>query len=156
MPNNHPDHANVKVPPPVLAVLHILAAFLLQRIFPLYLPFAYIFPVIGGLFVLLGLGLSFSAIREFAMAHTTLDPHGTVSTVVTSGPYQFTRNPIYLGFLCMLIGFPMLFGTWWGLILVPVFMLFMNLLVIQHEEAYLEKKFGEAYTSYKSRVRRWL
>lgn len=152
----HNDHADVKIPPPVLAVLHIIAAFLLQRIFPLYLPFAYIFPGIGGLFVLLGLGLSFTAVREFARAHTTLDPHGAVSTVVMSGPYQFTRNPIYLGFLCMLIGFPMLFGTWWGLIFVPVFIFLMNALVIQHEEAYLGKKFGDTYISYKSRVRRWL
>ena len=149
------DHADVKIAPPILAVLHIIAAYLLQRIFPFNLPFTYIFPVIGGLFVLLGLGLSFTAVREFARAHTTLDPHGSVSTVVMSGPYQFTRNPIYLSFVCMLIGFPMLFGTGWGLILVPVFILLMNALVIQHEEAYLEKKFRAVYSGYKSRVRRW-
>jgi protein-S-isoprenylcysteine O-methyltransferase Ste14 len=89
-------------------------------------------------------------------AQTTLDPHGSVSTIVTSGPYRFSRNPIYLGFLCLLIGFPFIFRNYWGLILSPLLIVLMNTLVIQHEEAYLEKKFGEAYTGYKSRVRRWL
>ena len=112
--------------------------------------------MIGGLFALLGLMLAFAAVRELAKARTTIDPHGSVSTVVMSGPYQFTRNPIYLGFVCILIGFPMIFGTWWGIVLVTVFILLMNSLVIQYEEAYLEKKFGDVYTNYKSRVRRWL
>lgn len=70
--------------------------------------------------------------------------------------YRFTRNPIYLGMAFMLIGFPLAFGNVWGIPLVAAFIPLMNNLVIRHEEAYLEKKFGEAYTGYKSRVRRWL
>jgi protein-S-isoprenylcysteine O-methyltransferase Ste14 len=156
MMEDRKDHADVKIPPPVLASLHILAAFVLNRIFPLHLPFAYILLFVGWLFVLLGLVLAFAGVRELMKARTSIDPHGSVFTIVTSGPYRFTRNPIYLGFVCMLIGFPMSFGTWWGVILAPVFILLMNTLVIQHEEAYLEKKFGDEYTSFKSRVRRWL
>ena len=156
MVENQMDHPDVKIAPPVAALLHMIAAFVLHKIFPLYLPFAYIFPILGGLIALMGLLLAFAAVRELTRARTTIDPHGSVSAVVRSGPYQFTRNPIYLSFLCMLIGFPLLFGTFWGLILAPVFIFFMNRLVIEHEEAYLEKKFGDVYTSYKSRVRRWL
>ncbi len=89
-------------------------------------------------------------------ARTTLDPHGSVSEIVTSGPYRFSRNPIYLGFVCLLIGFPFIFRTYWGLILSPLFIVLMNTLVIRHEEAYLEQKFKGVYTSYQSRVRRWL
>ncbi|MCC6568788.1 MAG: isoprenylcysteine carboxylmethyltransferase family protein [Anaerolineales bacterium] len=70
--------------------------------------------------------------------------------------YRFTRNPIYLGMAFMLIGFPLAFGNVWGIPLVAAFIPLMNNLVIRHEEAYLEKKFGEACTGYKSRVRRWL
>jgi len=88
------DHADVKVHPPILTLIHIIAAFVLHRIFPLNLPFAYILPVIGGVFVLIGLALAFAAVRELTKARTTILPHGSVSTVVTSGPYRFTRNPI--------------------------------------------------------------
>ena len=147
------DHADVKFHPPILALLHILGAFVVNRFLPVRLPS---FPLLGGFFVIIGLILGFTAIREFRKAHTTVDPHGSVSTVVINGPYRFVRNPIYLGFVCLLVGFPMTFGTWWGLLLVPVFMLSMNTLVIQHEEAYLEKKFGAKYTGYKSRVGRWI
>lgn len=89
-------------------------------------------------------------------ARTTLDPHGSVTSVVSSGIYRFTRNPIYLGMICMLIGFPLVFGNVWGIPLVLAFIPLMNKLVIEYEEAYLTKKFGEGYTGYKRRVRRWL
>ena len=80
----------------------------------------------------------------------------TASQIVTTGIYGFTRNPIYLGFLLIVIGLPLNSGLIWGLLLAPLYILGMNRLVIEHEEAYLEKKFGEPYTSYRSRVRRWL
>jgi protein-S-isoprenylcysteine O-methyltransferase Ste14 len=97
-----------------------------------------------------------AAFLAFRKARTTLDPYGRVSAIVTSGIYRFTRNPIYLGFLLMLIGLPLNSGSYWGVVLVPVFLLSMNSLVIEKEEAYLEKKFKDVYSSYKSRVRRWL
>jgi protein-S-isoprenylcysteine O-methyltransferase Ste14 len=93
---------------------------------------------------------------QFGRAKTTVDPHGSVSAIVVNGPYRFSRNPIYVGLVCFLIGMPLVLGTLWGLVLSPLFIVLMNSLVIQHEEAYLEKKFGDDYTSFKSRVRRWL
>jgi protein-S-isoprenylcysteine O-methyltransferase Ste14 len=150
------DHADVKIHPPVLVSMLVLAAFFLNKLFPLPLVFPQMLVWIGYALVLIGLGLAISAAGGFMRARTTLDPHGTVSNIVTSGPYRFSRNPIYLGFVCLLIGFPFIFRIYWGLILSPLLIVLMNLLVIRHEEAYLEKKFGERYTSYKSRVRRWL
>jgi protein-S-isoprenylcysteine O-methyltransferase Ste14 len=152
----HKDHANVKIHPPVLLVLHFLAVYFLNRFVSLSFTFPKILVWVGYALILVGLGLAFSAVSRFVRARTTLDPHGSVSDIVTNGVYNFSRNPIYLGFVCLLIGFPLIFGSYWGLILSPLFIIFMNGLVIQHEEAYLEKKFGETYTSYKSRVRRWL
>ena len=154
---DHPkDHAAVKIPPPALVSLHVLAAFFLNKLWPLPIVFPKVLEWVGYGLVLIGLGLTISAASRFMRARTTLDPHGQVSAIVTSGPYRFSRNPIYLGFICLLIGFPFIFRIYWGLILSPLLIVLMNTLVIQHEEAYLEKKFGEVYTDYKSRVRRWL
>ncbi len=154
--SDHKDHADVKIHPPILLVIHIAAAYLLGRF--ILLPIA-VSPVVRNIgLALAGIGFLFGilAFYSFMKARTTLDPHGSVKTVVSSGIYRFTRNPIYLGMVFMLIGFPLTFGNLWGFPLAPVFVLLMNKLVIEHEEAYLEKKFGEGYTGYRSRVRRWL
>lgn len=152
----HKDHADVKIHPPVLLAIHVAVAYLLGRF--ILLPIV-VSPMIRNIgLVLAGIGflLGMLSFYAFTKARTTLNPHGSVKTIVSSGIYRFTRNPIYLGFLCMLIGFPLIFGNVWGIPLAPVFIFLMDKLVIEHEEAYLENKFGEGYTGYKSRVRRWL
>ena len=154
--NNPIDHAAVKIHPPVLLLLHLLLSFLLHELFPLPLAFPDVLTWTGYLLVLLGIGLAFSAVRQFIQAHTTLDPHGSVSTIVTNGPYKFSRNPIYLGLVYLLVGFSFIFNSYWGLILSPVMMIMLHQFVIRFEEAYLEEKFGGVYAGYKSRVRRWL
>ena len=154
--NGNKDHADVKIHPPVLLTIHVLAAFFLNKFLPLPVTFPKILVWLGYILVIMGLELAFSAVSGFMRAQTTLDPHGSVSAIVTSGPYRFTRNPIYFGFTLFLIGFSFVLKSYWGLILSPLFIVLMNTLVIQHEEVYLEKKFGDVYTSYKSRVRRWL
>jgi protein-S-isoprenylcysteine O-methyltransferase Ste14 len=150
----HKDHADVKIHPPILLIIHLFVVYLPNRLLPIEFPNFLVW--VGYFLILIGLGLAFIAVTQFMKARTTVNPHGSVSEIVTSGVYAFSRNPIYLGFVCLLIGFPFIFGSYWGLIISPLFIIFMNALVIQHEEAYLEKKFGETYTSYKSRVRRWL
>jgi protein-S-isoprenylcysteine O-methyltransferase Ste14 len=150
------DHANVKIPPPVLLLIYIFATFLLNWLLPLPFAFPSILVWVGYLLVLAGFGLPFSAASRFMRARTTLDPHGSTTEIVTSGPYRFSRNPIYLGFVLLLVGLSFAFRSYWGLILSPLLMLSLYQLVIKHEEAYLEKKFWNVYTSYKSRVRRWL
>jgi len=150
------DHADVKIHPPVLTVIFIAIAYAAKWIVPIPFVVPDILRNIGFALVVIGFLLGVGAFLEFRKAGTTILPHGSVSSIVTSGVYRFTRNPIYLGFTLMLIGFPLNSGTYWGLILAPVFILTMNSLVIEREEAYLEKKFGDVYTGYKSRVRRWL
>jgi len=156
MVENQTDHADVKIAPPILTLIHIIAAFILDWLVPLPTATPRFVTWFGILMVIMGLMLAFWAVRQFTLAHTTLDPHGSVTTIVTDGPYRFSRNPIYLGFICTLIGIPLAFGTYWGILLSPLLMLLMNNLVMRYEEAYLERKFGGTYTSYKSRVRSWL
>jgi len=150
------DHVDVKVHPPVLLLVHLIAAFALNWLLPLSNAFPKLLEWIGYGLVLVGLGFAFRAMNQFRKVHTTLDPHGSVSVVVTDGPYRISRNPIYLGLLCSLMGLPLVLGNYWGVVMSPVFVVTMNKLVIRHEEAYLEEKFKDVYTSYKSRVRRWL
>lgn len=153
--HDHPD-INRYIHPPLVMLVHLLAAFLLNWILPLPIGFSKHLEWTGYILVFVGLGFAFSAVSQFGKMHTTLDPHGSVSTIVTSGPYRFSRNPIYLGFVCTLIGLPLALGNYWGAVVSPLLMVSLYQMVIKHEEAYLEKKFGDVYTSYKSSVRRWL
>ena len=150
------DHADVKIHPPVLMVIHVALAYLAKWTIPVSFTVPGALQNFGFALVVLGFLLGVGAFLEFRKARTTIDPHGSVTSIITSGVYRFTRNPIYLGFVLMLIGLPLNSGTVWGIVLVPVFIYLMNRLVIEREETYLGKKFGEVYTSYKSSVRRWL
>ncbi|HCK66713.1 MAG TPA: isoprenylcysteine carboxylmethyltransferase family protein [Anaerolineae bacterium] len=153
--SEHKDHADVKIHPPVLTFIFIFLAYLTNWLIPLQFSMQWL-RYLGFAIAIIGFLLPFFAIREFMKAKTTVNPHGSVSNIISSGIFRLSRNPIYVGFVLMLIGFPLYSGTYWGLILSPVLIICFNKLVIEHEEAYLEKKFGEQYTNYKSRVRRWL
>jgi protein-S-isoprenylcysteine O-methyltransferase Ste14 len=152
------DHPNTSpiVHPPVVALLFVVIAHLIGELIPL--PFlAPAFLRAAGLAMsLVGFLLGVAAFLEFRKEHTTLGPHGPARQLVTSGIYRYTRNPIYLGFLLLVMGLPLYSGLYWGVLLTPFYVLLMNRLIIQHEESYLERKFGKTYTSYTSRVRRWL
>jgi protein-S-isoprenylcysteine O-methyltransferase Ste14 len=152
------DRPNISpmVHPPVVALMFILIAYFLGRLAPLPIAAPVMLRYMGLAMTFLGFLLGIGALVEFRKARTTLDPHGSVRQLVTSGVYRLTRNPIYLGFLLMVIGLPLNSGLYWGLVMAPFYVFVMNRLIIQHEEAYLERKFGKVYTGYTSRVRRWL
>jgi protein-S-isoprenylcysteine O-methyltransferase Ste14 len=152
------DRPNISpmVHPPVVALMFIVIAYFLGRFAPLPFVAPPFLRTIGLGLTFVGFLLGIGALLEFRKAHTTLDPHGSVKQLVTSGIYRFTRNPIYFGFLLMVIGLPLNSGLYWGIVLAPFYIFMMNRLIIRHEEAYLEKKFGKSYTGYTARVRRWL
>jgi protein-S-isoprenylcysteine O-methyltransferase Ste14 len=152
------DHPNISpvVHPPLVAVLFIVLAYILGYFirFPFAIP--RLIQYIGLALTFIGILLGIAAFLEFRKARTTVDPHGSTKHLVTSGIFRFSRNPIYLGFLLMVIGLPLNSGLIWGLVLAPFYMMTMSRLVIEREEAYLQKKFKNQYTDYTSRVRRWL
>ncbi len=150
------DHAQVALPPSLLFLGYLLSAFLLQWAVPFRIPRPDLFRVLGGLLVIAGFLLAAAAIREMRNMHTTPDPHRAVAALVTAGPYRFTRNPIYLGFLLVYLGFTLLGGTLWGLLLSPFLLGTVTRWIIHAEESYLADKFPEAYIPYISHVRRWL
>ncbi len=147
---------NKNIHPPFVALFYIVITMVLQRF--ILIPF--VVPAslrnAGLALTFIGFMLGVGAFIEFRKARTTLDPHGSVKTLVTGGIYRITRNPIYLGFFLMVVGFPLNSGSLWGIVAAPFYATTMSRLVIEKEEAYLEKKFKEQYTGYRLRVRRWI
>jgi protein-S-isoprenylcysteine O-methyltransferase Ste14 len=150
------DYAGIRIPAPTLTIIHIIMAILLGWLVPLPIPAPMFIRWLGLGLAALGFVLGVLALIEFKRARTTSDPKKPTQSFVTSGIYSYTRNPIYLGFVLILIGLPLNMGNYWGIVLVWPLITFTNNMVIKHEEAYLEKKFKEQYAGYRSRVRRWL
>jgi protein-S-isoprenylcysteine O-methyltransferase Ste14 len=111
---------------------------------------------VGRLAIIGGILLVGSAFWQMRKSNTSVDPRETVNSLVTGGPYRFTRNPIYLGLFLVYLGFTLLAGTLWGLIASPFLIWTITQAVIHAEEIYLEEKFGEQYKQYRSRVRQWI
>ena len=96
--------------------------------------------------------------REFKRARTTINPFRPENStvLVTSGIFRITRNPMYVGLTLVLLGWAAFLSSGWGLLGPVVFALYINCFQIAPEERVLSAKFGEAYTRYTARVRRWL
>ena len=153
---NIPDHSGVKVPPPLIYVGAFVLGLLLERRFPiLELPQT---PrqVVAVLCIALWAILTVWSIGLFRRAGTNFIPIKPTTALVFSGPYRFTRNPMYLGFIVLYAGLALWFSAVWALLLLPGVIAGIQYHVIAREEQYLERKFGEQYLRYKARVRRWL
>jgi protein-S-isoprenylcysteine O-methyltransferase Ste14 len=151
------DKAGVVAPPPLIYAGTLLLGVLLSRRFPIpfLLPRAVAratgwLLVVGGV-VLLGW-------FEWAMrrAGTPTNPYKPSSGIVTDGPFRYTRNPAYLSMTTIYAGIAALARASWALPLLPVALGVIRRGVIEREERYLERKFGEEYLRYKASVRRWI
>ena len=110
-----------------------------------------------GLFAALGsAAIATWAFRSMMRAGEKPDPGVPTRTIVRGGPFARTRNPIYLSFALFDIGVALLLNNLWVGILLPVFMIYVDIRVVRREESYLEHQFGDEYLDYKRRVRRWL
>ena len=150
------DHAQILVPPPLVFLGYLVAALVLNWAVPLPIPWMVPARVAGGIAVLVGLALGGSAVFAMIRRNTSPGPHEPSTVLVTDGPYRFTRNPIYVGFFLIYIGFGWLAGTIWGLLLSPFLLATVTRAIVEPEEKYLGTKFAAAYSEYSSRVRRWV
>lgn len=154
--SNSPNHAGVWIPPPMLYVLPLVLARLLQSALVLPLLPAGIARVAAGLLFVAGIGLCVWSIGLFRRFKTSLVPVKPSAALVLSGPYRFSRNPMYLGLLCLYLAAAFWLNLIWALVLAPAVVWIVQRVVIEKEERYLEHTFGEAYRQYKARVRRWI
>ena len=103
-----------------------------------------------------GIWLNLSADNTMKRHRTAVKPFEAASTLITGGVFGFTRNPMYLGMTCMLAGIALLFGSATPWVFVMCFVVVIRAVFIAHEERTLETTFGDAFTAYRKRVRRWL
>lgn len=150
------DAPGVLVPPPVYFIAALAIGFALEAVLPsASLPAGLAWPV-GGVLLAGGLLLAAAFFAAFRRASTPVDTRKATTTIVTTGPYRLSRNPGYLSLASIYGGIAILASVLWAFVpLVPTLVL-VDRAVIRREERYLERKFGEEYTSYKASTRRWI
>jgi protein-S-isoprenylcysteine O-methyltransferase Ste14 len=142
----------------LIYALGLIVAYLVNRAVPLWIatPEARALWWLGVVVAVAGISLSLSGIIMFRRHRTAVNPTRPASTVVTTGPYRFTRNPMYLGLAVFSVGVALLLDTWWALIALPFVLFVVNRAVIAREERYLASAFGAEYDAYRAATRRWL
>ena len=151
------DTANVKVRPPIVWALAVLAGLVLNWLMPLpFIPATVPAAWLGAIVFALALALFAWAIATITWAGSNVPTSLPTTSIVDTGPYRFTRNPIYLGMALGLIGLSIALNSLWLLLTLVLFAVAIRYGVIAREEAYLEHKFGDVYSRYRARVRRWL
>jgi protein-S-isoprenylcysteine O-methyltransferase Ste14 len=149
--------AQVVIRPPLAWALAVIAAFALDWLMPLpFVPAAVSAPWLGGAVFVVALALFAWAIATITRAGSNVPTNRPTTSIVDTGPYRFTRNPIYLGMMLGLVGLAIAFDSLWPLVTLVPFALVIRYGVVAREEAYLERMFGEVYRRYRARVRRWL
>lgn len=148
--------ANVKFPPPLMFLSWVIAAYGLHYILPISFGGTFWLIYAGGFLIIAGVLLILIAGYSFRKARTHIEPWKPTSSIVTSGIYAYSRNPIYLGMSVIVVGIGVtLDSVVVALSFVPA-LIVVYYYVVRKEEAYLEAKFGEEYLDYKRRVRRWV
>jgi protein-S-isoprenylcysteine O-methyltransferase Ste14 len=150
-----PDVANVIILPPLLYAIALTVGFLLQWIVPRPITSSNARFWIGGLLLAGGVLLSMLGSRLMERVGTNVNPTLPATALVETGPFRFSRNPLYVSLTLMYVGLALLANALWVFLLIVPVMIVMHYGVVRREERYLETKFGEAYVDYRSRVRRY-
>ena len=152
------SRARIIAPPLLLFVVCVAFGLLAHRSRPV--PLLPDLPVLRLVvaFVLLKLSglLAFSAFRSFKQHRTTVNPYGTPATLLTSGPFRYSRNPLYVSLLLLVLGLAAVSNTAWLVAAATIFFLLLHYGVVKPEETFLRSQFGAAYEQYCAQVRRWV
>ena len=150
-----PDHGpGVRVPPPLLVAGLLAIAWGLVRLAPV--PIGPPLPALGVLVLFLAVALIGWALLALLRAGNDPRPDRPDAALVERGPFRFSRNPVYLGFLIGMLGIALRWGDLWGWLALLATHGVLDRLVVRREEAYLAARFGPVYDAYRARVRRWV
>ncbi len=152
------NNLELRIPPAVVALVAAIGMWLLSGLVSFL---AFDLPakaLLASLLVIAGGIAGFVGIFSFRVAHTTVDPRtpGAARVLVTAGIYRFTRNPMYVGIFIILLAWFVFLGNLLSIVMLPLFVLYMNRFQIVPEERTLAEKFGDDYLKYQQDVRRWL
>ena len=139
--------------PPVILLASIVLQIILLFSFPIFVDLS---SLLGLILILSGISLVFVSFRFMRKMKTTFIPDGTPEVLISSGPFKFSRNPIYLGMLIILVGVAFLMSSLSAIIIAFVFGIIINFTWIAHEEKKLHELFSEDWENYTSKVRRWI
>ncbi len=157
---HHADAAAVRFPPPLIPLFALLVSVVLNRIWPLtyglLLPVPLRYWIGGGVVAGAILVFGLRAVILFRRSGQSEIPWTPTPCIETRGPFQITRNPMYLQMVLICVGVAIIMMNWWLVMLTPVVGWLLQRYAILPEEAYLERKFGQEYLDYQRRVRRWL
>ncbi len=144
-------------PPPLIYLGGILLGVVLDRWERPWPVFASAGPRWSGLAAIaVGIAMIVAARRAMLAAETNINPFKPTTAIVSSGPFRFTRNPLYVSMTLIYLGLTLVVNTWWTFLLLGPVLLIIHFGVVKREERYLEGKFGESYRAYRLRVRRYL
>ena len=148
--------ANVAIKPPQLFLITIVIGLLLQLLWPLSLGGSVGIVLLGFSLISGSLGLMVWADGTFKRWDTAVNPEYPPTKIIKTGPYRFSRNPMYLAFLLIQLGIGLAVSSWWLLIALLPAWIVLRWGVIVREEQYLANLFGTEYLDYQTAVRRWL
>jgi protein-S-isoprenylcysteine O-methyltransferase Ste14 len=148
--------ANPVVRPPLVVLASLLSGAVLSVAWPRpFFPHVLHLPV-GGLLVAMAAALFAYSIRQFRMAGTPVPGNKPTTAIVRTGPYRFSRNPIYLAFFALHLGLAIWVNSLWLVATLILTVAIIAVVVVPREERYLTGRFGAEYLKYKASVRRWL
>ncbi len=145
-----------KIPPPIVTFFFGLCIYFSQEYFPEFnLEFL---SILSYILYFAGLNVLILAVRLFKKQNTTVNPIKieNASSLVTSGIFKYSRNPMYLGMVIILFGLALMFNLVGGILFVFLFMIYITKFQIRPEEEVMERLFGEDFIKYKHKVRMWL
>jgi len=146
----------LKIPPPIIALLLVVSNFFFsKKIDSIHLPNQ---TLVSMLILFIGIFILIIPVSKFIKSKTTIDPikFKKVKNLVTSGIYKYSRNPMYLGLLIVIISTSIFYLNVFSITTPFIFYFWMNKFQIEREEIFLAEKFGQKYITYKSKTRKWI
>jgi len=141
--------------PPIIFLSAILLGIALNRAWPLHFMPRNV-GLLGPVITVCAVVLFLLSYREFRAAGTSVRGSERTTAIIRTGPYRFSRNPIYLAFILFVLGLSVWLNNLWLLVMLVPAVGIIAMVVIPREERFLERNFNDQYSSYKARVRRWL